>query len=318
MNTEQNKKNEILSSIAAEVSKIVIGKDDIKKILLVALLSQGHVLIEGLPGTAKTLLARSFAFAIGGNFKRIQGTPDMLPADILGFYLYRPDGSSKFMPGPIFANVVLADELNRLTPRAQASLLEAMQEQQVTIEGETHPLDLPFIVIASQLPHGNIGTSPLTDVQIDRFMFRIWSGFPDKEEEARILLDIDLISEQRVPSVATPDSIMQLQEEVKKVNIASSIHSYILNIIDSLRRHTDLSLGPSPRGSIALLKGARALAFIKSRDFVIPDDVKALLIPALSHRLHISAEAEVENVTAEDIINQVATEVPVPKMDIDS
>ena len=318
MNTEQNKKYEMLSSITAEVSRIVIGKDDIKEILLAGLLSQGHVLIEGLPGTAKTLLARTFASAIGGNFKRIQGTPDMLPADILGFYLYRPDGSSKFMPGPIFANVVLADELNRLAPRAQAALLEAMQEQQVTIEGETHPLDLPFIVIASQLPGRGVGTSPLSDVQIDRFMFRIWSGFPDKEEEGRILQDIDRISEQRVSPVAMPDSILQLQEEVKKVHVASSIHSYILNIIDSLRRHTDLSLGPSPRASIALLKGARALAFIKSRDFVIPDDVKALLIPALSHRLRMSAEAEVENVTAEDIINQVVTEVPVPKMETGS
>ncbi len=315
MTTEQNRRHEILSNITAEVSKVVIGKDEIKEFLLVTLLSQGHVLIEGLPGTAKTTLARTFAQVIGGNFKRVQGTPDMLPADILGFYLYRPDGGSSFMPGPIFANVVLVDELNRTTPRTQAALLEAMQEQQVTIERETHPLEQPFIVIASQLPYGGAGTSPLSDVQIDRFMFRIWSGFPNREEEDQVLRDIDEISEPHVSSVATPANIIHLQQEVKKVYIADSIRSYIIDILDSLRHHPDLSLGPSPRGGIALFKGSRALAFVEGRDFVIPDDVKRLLIPALSHRLRISAEAEMENVTSEAIINQVATEVPVPKIE---
>ena len=312
MNTEKNS-NEVLNSITAAVSSVVIGKGDIKEILLAGLLSQGHVLIEGLPGTAKTTLARAFAGAIGGSFKRIQGTPDMLPADMLGFYLYQTDGSSSFIPGPIFANVLLVDELNRLAPRAQSALLEAMQEQQVTIEGVPHPLEPPFFVIASQIPNSGVGTSPLSDVQIDRFTFRIWSDFPDKEEEGQLLQDIDRISEQTVSQVVTPEKIIQLQEEAKKVHVDDSINSYILNIIGSLRRHSDVSLGPSPRGSIALLKGARALAFIESRDFVIPDDVKALLVPALSHRLHISTEAEIENVSAGDIINQVATEVPVPK-----
>jgi len=309
----KNKRYEILSNITAEVSKVVIGKDELKELLLVALLSQGHVLIEGLPGTAKTTLARTFAQAIGGEFKRVQGTPDMLPADILGFYLYRPDGSSIFMPGPIFANVILADELNRTTPRTQAALIEAMQEQQVTIERETHPLQQPFIVIASQLPYGGAGTSPLTDVQIDRFMFRIWSAFPDSQEEDQILRDIDQISAPHVSSVAMPADIIQLQQEVKKVYITDSIRSYIIDILDSLRHHPDLSLGPSPRGGIALFKGSRALAFIQGRDFVIPDDVKGLLIPALSHRLRISAEAEMENITPEAIINKIATEVPIPR-----
>ena len=313
MTKGKNKRYEILSNITAEVSKVVIGKDELKELLLVALLSQGHVLIEGLPGTAKTTLARTFAQAIGGEFKRVQGTPDMLPADILGFYLYRPDGSSIFMPGPIFANVILADELNRITPRTQAALIEAMQEQQVTIERETHPLQQPFIVIASQLPYGGAGTSPLTDVQIDRFMFRIWSAFPDSQEEDQILRDIDQISAPHVSSVAMPADIIQLQQEVKKVYITDSIRSYIIDILDSLRRHPDLSLGPSPRGGIALFKGSRALAFIQGRDFVIPDDVKGLLIPALSHRLRINAEAEMENITPEAIINKIATEVPIPR-----
>ena len=313
MTTPSDKKQEILSNITAEVSKVVIGKDEIKELLLVALLSQGHVLIEGLLGTAKTTIARTFARVIGGEFKRVQGTPDMLPTDILGFYLYQPDGNSKFVPGPIFANVLLADELNRTTPRTQSALIEAMQEQQVTIERETYPLEQPFIVIATQLPYGGAGTSPLTEVQTDRFMFRIWSGFPGKEDEARILKDIDEISDPQISPAATTDDIIQLQQQVKKVHIAESIRHYIVDIIDRLRHHPDLSLGPSPRGSIALFKGARGLAFTQGRDFVIPDDVKRLLIPALCHRIRISAEAEMEDVTPEDLVNKIANEVPVPK-----
>jgi len=312
---KKNKRYEILSNITAEVSKVVIGKDEIKELLLIALLSQGHVLIEGLTGTAKTTIARTFASVIGGTFKRVQGTPDMLPADILGFYLYQPDGSSRFMPGPIFANVLLVDELNRATPRTQAALLEAMQEEQVTIERETHPLEYPFIVIASQIPYGGPGTSPLSEVQLDRFMFRVWSGFPNKEEEDQILQDIDIISEPNITPVATRNDILQLQQEVKKVYIADSIRHYIIDILEHLRHHQDVLVGPSPRGGIALFRGARALAFNQKRDFVIPDDVKRLFIPALSHRLQISAEAEMEDVTPEAIINKIATEVPVPKIE---
>ena len=315
MTTVQNSDYEILNSIIDEVSKVVVGKEETKELLLISLLSQGHVLLEGLPGTAKTTITRTFAQVIGGKFKRVQGTPDLLPADILGFYLYRPDGGSpQFVPGPIFANVVLADELNRTTPRTQAALVEAMQERQVTIERETHKLEQPFMVIASQLPYGSGGTFPLTDVQTDRFMFRIWSGFPDKEEEGRILQDIDQIMERQVASVATPDDVTQLQREVKKVYVADSIRQYIVDIVGRLRYHQDLSSGSGPRGSIALLQGARSLAFIQGRDFIIPDDVKRLLVPVFSHRIRISAEAEMEDVTPEVIIKQVADEVPVPKI----
>jgi MoxR-like ATPase len=315
MTMKKEKMQGILQGIIDEVSKVVIGKDDIKELLLVALLSQGHVLIEGLPGTAKTTIARTFAYAIGGKFKRVQGTPDMLPSDILGFYLYRPDGSSTFMPGPIFANVLLTDELNRTTPRTQAALLEAMQEQQVTIEHETHTLEKPFIVLASQIPYGGPGTSPLSEVQTDRFMFWLWSDFPNREEEDRILKDIDAISEPHISAVTTPGDIIQLQQKVKKIHVADSVRRYILDIVNSLRNHQDIRLGPSTRAGITLFTGARALAFIQGREFVIPDDVKRLLIPALSHRLRINAEAEMENINPESIINEVATEVPVPKID---
>jgi len=305
---------DVIGKIIAAVDKVVVGKGDIKQLLLAALLARGHLLIEGLPGTAKTTLARTFAGVIGGEFKRVQGTPDMLPADVVGFYLYRSDGSTAFMPGPIFANVVLVDELNRLSPRTQAALLEAMQESQVTIERETHHLRPPFTVVASQVPYGGIGTSSLSDVQIDRFMFRAWSGALSNAEEDRVLRDIDVISEAEISPVTTPEVIVGLQEEVKKVHVDGGIRRYIVELAERLRRHTDLIAGPSPRGSIALFRGARALAFIKGRDFVIPDDVKQLLQPAFHHRLHLSAEAEMENITPESIIKEVADSVAVPRI----
>jgi MoxR-like ATPase len=303
----------IPDKIIAEVSRVVIGKDDIKQLLLLSLLSQGHVLIEGSSGTAKTTIARTFAQTIGGTFKRVQGTPDMLPADILGFYFYRTNGTSTFMPGPIFANVLLADELNRTATRTQSALLEAMQENQVTIERVTHHLEQPFIVIASQIPYGGTGTTPQSEIQLDRFLFRTWSNLPSVEEEDHILKNIDAISEPQVSAVTTPDEIVQLQQEVKNVYIADNIRGYILDIVNRLRRHRDVESGPSPRGSIALFKGARALAFIQGRNYVIPDDVKKLLIPTLSHRLRVSSEADIDNVSAESIINEAAAEVAVPK-----
>ena len=315
MNIEHGDRREVPSNISAEVSKVVIGKDDIKEIFLLALLSEGHVLLEGLPGTAKTTLTNTFAQAIGVQFRRVQGTPDTLPADITGFNFYRPDMSSEFIPGPIFANVLLIDELNRLTPRCQSALLQAMQENQVTIERVTHALEKPFMVIATQLPYGGVGTSPLSDVQIDRFMFRIWSGFPNREEEDRILHNIDEILEPHTSQVATRDDILYLRQEVKKVHLTDSIRSYIIDILDNLRRQPDLKLGPSPRAGISLFKASRALAYIQGRDFVIPDDVKKLVIPAVFHRLRISAEAEMENVTPENIINKTLSEVPVPKVE---
>jgi MoxR-like ATPase len=271
--------------------------------------------VPGRPPGDRGSLCCGRGLSIGGTFKRFQGTPDLLPSDMLGFYLYRPDGAATFVPGPVFTNVLLADELNRTTPRTQSALLECMQEHQVTIERETHILEQPFIVIASQVPYGGAGTSQLTDVQTDRFMFRTWSGLPSLEEEDRILKDIDDITEPDIRAVTSPGEVLRLQQEVKKVYYADSIRRYILDVIDGLRHHQDVLLGLSTRAGIAVLRAARALAFTRERDYIIPDDVKQLLVPCLAHRLQLSPEAEMEDVSAESIINEVAARVPVPRAD---
>lgn len=309
------RKLELPRRILEEVSKVVIGKEDIKEILLVALLSEGHVLIEGRAGTAKTTIARTFSRVIGGEFKRIQFTPDMLPADITGFYFYTLQGTSHFVPGPIFANVVLGDELNRATPRTQAALLEAMQESQVSVEGKTHSLPRPFMVIASQLPFGSEGTYPLTEVQNDRFMFRIWSGYPIMEEEEKVIENIDYLEHPDVKTVASPEEVTQLQQEVKKVYVSDKIRSYIIALVDEARRDPDVLTGISPRASIALYKGSRVIALLQGRDFVVPDDVKKLVFPALEHRTRLKPEAEIEEITPQMVIQRVLEKVPVPKVE---
>jgi len=300
------------AAILDALSAVVIGRLEIKRLLVAALLCGGHVLIEGLPGTAKTLLGKTFARAIGGQFKRIQLTPDLLPADVTGFYLYTPDGGSKFVRGPIFANVVLADELNRTTPRTQSAFLEAMQEGQVTIDGEPHGLPRPFMVIASQQPAGAEGTYPMTDVQSDRFMFRAWSGYPEREEETEVVARADVLENPDVAVVTTPDQALAVREAVKQVHVAPEIRSYIVDIVHSVRRHSDVSVGPSPRGSIALFKGARALAFLEGRDYAVPDDVKQLVHAALAHRTHLKEEAEIDGVTLPTVLNGVLDQVEAP------
>jgi MoxR-like ATPase len=300
--------------ILEEVSKVVVGKDEIKEMLLVALLSEGHVLIEGLPGTAKTLLAKTFSKAIGGEFKRIQFTPDMLPADVTGFYLYTPEGKYRFVLGPLFANVVLTDELNRTTPRTQAALIEAMQERQVTIEGITQLLPRPFMVIASQLPYGSEGTYPLTEVQADRFMFRVWSDYLNKEEEKQVISKLNYIEEPDVKAVASPKEIVELQAAVKKVHVSDEVKDYLVSLVRFARQDPDVLIGPSTRACICFYKGSRAFAFLQGRDYVIPDDVKKLALPVLVHRIRVKPEAEMEDVTHDAIVERVLKGVPVPKI----
>jgi MoxR-like ATPase len=252
---------------------------------------------------------------IGGDFKRIQFTPDMLPADVTGFYLYTPDGRSRLIQGPISANVVLADELNRTTPRTQAALIEAMQEKQVTIEGETRMLPKPFMVIASQLPYGSEGTYPLTEVQADRFMYRVWSDYLDRDYEEQVLSRIDYIEQPDIKPVASLKDIIELQQEVKKVHVSDKVRQYIVSLIIQARKDPDVLTGPSTRAGIAFFKGARTLAYLQGRDYVLPDDVKKLVSPVLAHRIHVKSEAEMEDITADMIIERVTKETPVPKID---
>jgi MoxR-like ATPase len=308
-----NRLSSTYKRILGEVSNAVIGKDEIKEALMVALIAEGHVLIEGWPGSAKTKLAKTFAQVIGGEFKRIQFTPDMMPADITGFYVYSPDGQSRFVQGPIFANVVLADELNRTTPRTQSALVEVMQEYQVTIERTTYHLSKPFMVIATQVRLGAEGTYPLTSVQTDRFLLQVASEYASKEEEKRIISEIDRIDEADIKAVTTPDEIVELQKLAKTTYVSPDIVEYITSIVHSLRSDPDVSSGPSSRAGIALYKCSRVLAMLDGRDFVIPDDIKKLVFPAIQHRITVKPEAEMDNITPRTILERTLAQVPVPK-----
>ena len=314
--TDNYKVSDLYGKLLNEISKVIIGKGEIEETLTVALIAGGHVLIEGLPGTAKTKLARTFAEVIGGQFKRIQFTPDMMPADVTGFYIYSPDGTSRFIEGPIFAHIVLADELNRTTPRTQSALLEAMQEYQVTIEGKSYSLAKPFMVIATQVQSGGEGTYPLTDVQIDRFLLRVTSEYSSKEEEKQIISNIDIIDEPDIKAVATLDEIKESQELAKGAHVSPDIVEYTTSIVDSLRLDPDVLSGPSVRAGIALFKCSRVLALLDGRDFVIPDDIKHLALHAIEHRIRVKPEAEMDDITPRIIVERTLEKVPVPKLKI--
>jgi len=314
--TDNYKVSDLYGKLLNEISKVIIGKSKIEETLMLALIAGGHVLIEGLPGTAKTKLARTFAEVIGGQFKRIQFTPDMMPADVTGFYIYSPDGASRFIEGPIFAHIVLADELNRTTPRTQAALLEAMQEYQVTIEGKSYSLAKPFMVIATQVQSGGEGTYPLTDVQVDRFLLRVTSEYSSKEEEKQIISNIDIIDEPDIKAVATLDEIKELQELARSVHVSPDIVEYTASIVDSLRLDPDVLSGPSVRAGIALFKCSRVLALLDGRDFVIPDDIKHLTFYTIEHRVRVKPEAEMDDITPRTIVERTLEKVPVPKLKI--
>ncbi len=301
--------------ILDEVERAVVGKREALELVLLGLLADGHVLIEDFPGLAKTLAARSFAQVTSMRFSRIQFTPDLMPSDVTGSAIYNQrDHEFEFRPGPIFANLLLADEINRAPPKTQAALLEAMQERQVTIETETHPLEPPFLVLATQNPIEYEGTYPLPEAQLDRFLLRASFGYPGREHELEML---ERRAERRTDEVELRPvvdraTLLELQRAVEEVYVSSEIGAYMVDVVRATRDASAIQVGASPRGSLALLKLSRAKAAVAGRDFVTPEDVKAVAVPALAHRLTLRPELWVQRVSPEDVVCERLETVPTP------
>jgi MoxR-like ATPase len=304
----------LANELIENVGKVIIGKSDVVELVLVALFSNGHVLIEDVPGVGKTMLVRSVATSTGCDYRRMQFTPDLLPSDVTGASVFnQKTGNFEFRPGPIMAQIVLADEINRATPKTQSALLEAMGEQQVTVEGTTRHLPSPFMVLATQNPIEYEGTFPLPEAQLDRFFMRISLGYPDSAQEVAIMDDrehVDPINE--LAAVCTPDDIVKLQKEADDIYIDTLVKQYIVDIADATRQHPEAALGVSPRASINLMKGGKAFAMLKERDYVVPDDIKTLATPMLAHRVLLTPSARMREVTQETVIADALSQVPVP------
>jgi MoxR-like ATPase len=301
--------------ILDEVERAIVGKRDALELILIALLSNGHVLLEDYPGLAKTLIARSFAQASSLDFARIQFTPDLMPSDVTGSSMFdQRRAEFTFLPGPVFTNLLLADEINRAPPKTQAALLEAMQERQVTTEGETRQLAPPFIVLATQNPIEYEGTYPLPEAQLDRFLVRVGVGYPSREDEIELLarrLERGEDEVELTPVVDAP-TLVAMQRALEHVHVSDAIEGYIVDIVGATRASRRLAVGASPRGSLALLKLSRAKAALDGRDFVVPEDVKAVAVPALAHRLTLRPELWVQRVRGEDVVVEALESVPTP------
>lgn len=292
----------------------MVGKNQPIELLLVALLAEGHVLLEDVPGLGKTLIAKSLAKSIGGSFRRVQFTPDLLPSDVTGFNIYNQQTAQfTFQPGPVITNILLADEINRTIPRTQSSLLESMEERQVTVDGKTYPLPYPFFVMATQNPIELEGTFPLPEAQLDRFLLKVHLGYPEKDEEIAILERFEREDPLlRLEAVASPAEIVDLQQARKKIHISPPVREYITGIVRATRSHPSLRLGASPRGSLGLMRAGQALAALHDRDYVLPDDIKSLAVPVLGHRLILREEDWLRSKTAEHFLEEILQQVPVP------
>jgi MoxR-like ATPase len=314
MELEQVRK--LSGEVLDEVEKAVVGKREPLELVLLGFLADGHVLLEDYPGLAKTLAARSFARVLSMRFARIQFTPDLMPSDVTGSSIWNQrDGDFEFRPGPIFANLLLADEINRAPPKTQAALLEAMQERQATIEGVTHAFEPPFLVIATQNPIEYEGTYPLPEAQLDRFLLRTAFGYPDRDDEIDVLARrIERASDEvELRPVVDRETLLAMQETVERVHVAESVREYCVDVVSATRASQSVSVGASPRGSLALLKLARCRAVLHGRDYVLPDDVKAVAVPALAHRLVLRPELWVQRVAAEDVVRDLLDTVPTPR-----
>jgi MoxR-like ATPase len=301
--------------IVAEVSRAIVGKREVLELVLIGILVRGHILLEDLPGLAKTLMARSFAQVLGVDFNRIQFTPDLLPADITGSSIYDQSGGRfEFRPGPLFTNLLLGDEINRAPPKTQAALLEAMQEEQITVENTTYPLTPPFVLIATQNPIEYEGTYPLPEAQLDRFMLRTPIGYPTASEEWQILqrrLE-RREDEVKLTEIVDRDRLLEMQAAVEQIHVSDPIGNYIVAIVEASRAHGDVQVGASPRGALAVMKLARGRALLSGRDFVTPDDVKSVAVAALAHRLTLRPELWVRRVGGEDVVRGLLAQVPAP------
>jgi MoxR-like ATPase len=301
--------------VLAEVGRAVVGKREALELVLLAILADGHVLIEDFPGLAKTLIARSFAQVLDLDFKRIQFTPDLMPSDVTGSAIFNQrEGQFEFRPGPIFANLLLADEINRAPAKTQAALLEAMQERQVTVDGFRHRLEAPFLVLATENPLEYEGTYPLPEAQLDRFLLRLGVGYPSRDEEWQLVEDrlARRTDEVTLEQVVERERLLELQGALELVHVSSSVGFYMVDLVNATRRSSRVQVGASPRGTLALMKLSRGRAALQGRDFVIPEDVKAVAVPALSHRLSLRPELWVQKVRAEDVVRDCLESVPAP------
>jgi MoxR-like ATPase len=301
--------------ILAEVERAVVGKREALELVLIGFLADGHVLLEDFPGLAKTLIARSFAQVCDMEFARVQFTPDLMPSDVTGSAIFNQrSGDFEFRRGPIFTNLLLGDEINRAPPKTQAALLEAMQERQVTIEGQTHPLEPPFLVIATQNPIEYEGTYPLPEAQLDRFLLRLRVGYPERDDEWQLLerrLD-RATDEVRLERVVDRDGLLDLQQAIERVHVSEPVGLYMVDVVAATRASVRVQVGASPRGTLALLKASRARAALGGRDFVTPEDVKAVAVPALAHRLMLRPELWVQRVRPDDVVREALATVPTP------
>ena len=309
-----NRDGGVIERIVANVEQVIIGKRAEVELAVIALLCQGHLLIEDVPGVGKTMLAKSIARSVGCTFRRLQFTPDLLPSDVTGVSVYnQKTGDFEFREGPVFAQIVLVDEINRATPKTQSALLEAMEEHQVTVDGILHMLPKPFLVLATQNPIEYEGTFPLPEAQLDRFLMRLRLGYPSQADEVAILdkqqLQHPVDSLQQAVAV---EELLQMQQQVRSIYVDPLVSQYIVSVVDATRHHDGVYLGASPRGSLALFRTAQALALLEGRDYVLPDDIKRLAAATLSHRVIVSPASRVKEVRSEQIVQEVLREVPVP------